>query len=48
MQEKEIRFKQKENSLNKRFDDVKKSEKASLNSQANLDRQNQVIESKKQ
>ncbi len=48
MQEKEIRFKQKENSLNKRFDDVKKSEKATSNSQANLDRQNQIVESKKQ
>ena len=48
MQEKEINHKQKENSLNKRFDDIKKAEKASINDQANLDRQIEIIQSKKQ
>ena len=48
MQEKEIKYKQKENALSKRFEEVKKSERISSNLQANLDRQTEIIESKKQ
>ena len=48
MQEKEIKYKQKENSLNKRFEEVKKSERTASIDQTNLDRQNEIIEAKKQ
>ncbi|MBM78684.1 MAG: ribonuclease Y [Crocinitomicaceae bacterium] len=48
MQEKEIKYKQKENALSKRFEEVKKSERISANLQTNLDRQTEIIESKKQ